>query len=370
MGLLRTLLALTVVFAHLPMSDGDVFVGGQNAVQLFYLISGFLICHVLRSNEGYQNAFNFYASRALRIYPAYFAVALSTLLLSPWLHPDLSGFYREAPLSVAWWPALTNLTLIGQDWVMFTAVDQGALVWSSDFRRSDLQLWHGLLIPQAWTLGVELSFYLLAPFALRSTPRLLTLLAASLALRVWLHVVGLGPHDPWRYRFFPAELSIFLLGALANRFLLPRYESWQASARSRLLPLLTTAAVLIAVLGYGLLPDDFPGRRALLFLLVLAALPALFTFQNQHRWDRRIGELSYPLYIGHMLVVWSADRIADPVTPSETVAYSLAVAGVALLFAVALNHSIVEPVERLRRRFSRRSEVAPASIAEPSARPS
>jgi peptidoglycan/LPS O-acetylase OafA/YrhL len=44
MGTLRTLLAISVVFAH---SFGFVFVGGRNAVQLFYMISGFLISFVI-----------------------------------------------------------------------------------------------------------------------------------------------------------------------------------------------------------------------------------------------------------------------------------------------------------------------------------
>lgn len=369
MGLIRTLLALTVVFAHLPLNQGDVFVGGQNAVQLFYLISGFLISHVLRSNDAYSSALNFYASRALRIYPAYFAVALMTLLLLPWLHPDLTAFYRQAPPLVAWLPALSNFTLLGQDWVMFTAVEQGLLVLSADFRASELQVWHGLLVPQAWTLGVELSFYLLAPFALRSTPRIMVLLAASLALRLWLQHIGLGANDPWRYRFFPAELSIFLIGALSNRFLLPRFESWSATGAAPWLPRAATVVMLAAVLGYGLIPEDLQGRRALLFLLMIAALPALFVFQNQHRWDRRIGELSYPLYIGHMLVVWTADRWVGPPQPSQAMIYSVATAAAALLFAAAINHSIVEPVELLRRRFSRRSDVASTVPAQTSAHP-
>lgn len=366
MGLIRTLLALTVVFAHLPLNGGDVFVGGQSAVQLFYMISGFLICHVLRTNAGYASALNFYASRALRIYPGYFAVALATLLLSPWLYPELTDFYRQASTSVAWLPALANVTLLGQDLVMFTAVEQGQLVLSTDFRQSPIQVWHGLLVPQAWTLGVELSFYLIAPFALRSNRRILVLLAASLALRLWLHRVGLGSHDPWRYRFFPAELSLFLLGALSNRLLLPRFETMLTARARSALALLLTLLMLALILAYGFLPDNLPGQRAALFLVMVVSLPALFVFQNRHRWDRRIGEWSYPLYIGHMLVVWSADRLLGPPQQHLVAVYSVAVAAAAIAFAVMLNHTIVEPVERLRQRFTRRSQGPRTRLVVPS----
>ena len=51
-------------------------------------------------------------------------------------------------------------------------------------------------MPQAWTLGVEITFYLVAPFVLRSPRRLLALLAASLALRAVLIATGIGLSDP------------------------------------------------------------------------------------------------------------------------------------------------------------------------------
>jgi hypothetical protein len=41
---------------------------------------------------------------------------------------------------------------------MFTSVKGGHLIWSGNFMDSDVPVWHGLLIPQAWTLGVELMF--------------------------------------------------------------------------------------------------------------------------------------------------------------------------------------------------------------------
>ncbi|MCH6025160.1 hypothetical protein MMA33_24360, partial [Salmonella enterica] len=82
-------------------------------------------------------------------------------------------------------------------------IDQGALAFTGSFARSDVPLYQGLLVPQAWTLGVEMSFYLIAPFVLHSPRRLLVLLAASLALRAVLIASGIGLSDPWTYRFFP-----------------------------------------------------------------------------------------------------------------------------------------------------------------------
>jgi peptidoglycan/LPS O-acetylase OafA/YrhL len=57
MGCLRTILALSVVLAHgARWCDPRLLVGGPAAVQLFYLISGFVISHVLLEVPAYQDA--------------------------------------------------------------------------------------------------------------------------------------------------------------------------------------------------------------------------------------------------------------------------------------------------------------------------
>jgi peptidoglycan/LPS O-acetylase OafA/YrhL len=98
---------------------------------------------------------------------------------------------------------------------MFAGVNHDQLVFAANYERSDYLLYTGLLVPQAWTLGVELSFYAIAPIILRNKAILLRLLTASLATRTALLWIGLGTQDPWTYRFFPAELSLFILGALS-----------------------------------------------------------------------------------------------------------------------------------------------------------
>lgn len=84
--------------------------------------------------------------------------------------------------------------------------------------------YHGLLLPQAWTLGVEISFYVIAPFVLPRRWLMAVLFAASVAIRVLLIKAGVGSVDPWTYRFFPAELMFFLVGAFTQQFVLPVYR--------------------------------------------------------------------------------------------------------------------------------------------------
>src|SRR5581483_8309273 len=148
---------------------------------------------------------------------------------------------------------LSNLLLLGQDWVMFLGVQDGRLAFFSDFKRSDPMLYTGLLVPQAWTLGVELSFYLIAPWVLKDVRRVLALLSLSLALRVALVLTGIGLQDPWTYRFFPTELALFLVGALAQRYLLPFWEKFLKGSPVRWEMIGTLLLVIVSIV-YSWIP--------------------------------------------------------------------------------------------------------------------
>ncbi len=305
MGLLRTLFAITVVFAHSPLNGGFVFVGGRNAVQLFYMISGFLISYIISTNRAYRNPYRFYLNRALRLYPIYLVVALLALLGVVFAKPKFFELYAQIPIAADMLLLFSNLFLIGQDWVMFAGIDNGQLVFAPDFTRSDVLLFEGLLVPQAWTLGVEISFYLIAPCILHKRRLVILLLLLSLLIRLLLITLGVGGNDPWTYRFFPAELALFLLGVLAEQYLLPWWKGVIATNNLPWLPSVATFALVALALGFTLLPFTQVVSSLLLFLVFFLLLPLTFLYQNNSPTDRAVGELSYPLYVGHLLVISS-----------------------------------------------------------------
>lgn len=346
MGLIRTLLALAVVLghAHSPV----VLVGGRNAVQMFYAISGFLISYVWVERRSYQSVWAFYANRYLRLYPIYLVVAVLSLVgCLVWaLRPELQSVYASAPLSAVLGLVLANVLIFGQDWFMFAAVQAHQLVFAVDFRQSEVPLWQGLLAPQAWTLGVELSFYAVAPFLLPRRNVLWAVLVASLALRVALVWGGVGLNDPWDYRFFPSELALFILGALAHQILRPWYAR-------RLAPELHVRGgrvalwVLVGVIGlYQWLPGGNLLKSALLFAVFLPSLPLLFALQAKSPSDRLVGELSYPIYICHWLVIDVVGRTWGQAALGWT--YVLTVLASSVLLAHMLNRWVGSPVERWR----------------------
>jgi peptidoglycan/LPS O-acetylase OafA/YrhL len=367
MGFLRTLLALSVVLDHLGAGATDHLVGGRLAVQLFYVISGFLISYVLTATDHYQGAVGkFYANRFLRLFPIYLAVAALTLAAHVMSGGAFFRIYDALPFSAELFLVRSNIFIMGQDWLMFFGIEHSALKFTGNFAHSEVPLYEGLLVPQAWTLGVEMSFYLVAPFILHSPRRLLALLAASLALRGVLIATGIGLGDPWTYRFFPTELALFLLGSLSHQVLLPRYKAW--TQRIKRLPEIGTAVLAVYCVLHFSIAMNQTVRDGLAVLLFAALLPLAFLFQSRHRLDKAIGELSYPIYICHSLVIMFFKWLLEEAHLDQPLLFMALVITSTIAFSALLNSVIADPIERLRSRL-RTDDRDPAPASDTRRRP-
>lgn len=349
MGSLRTLFAIAVVFGH---TYGFVFVGGKLAVQLFYIISGFFISYVLVEAKTYRTVYGFYINRFLRLFPIYWFIALLTIIaitiasiIFNQTHQVIStfdavGFYGKLSL------VLSNLFLFGQDWIMFTGVRAGEFQFVSDFTESEVLVWKGLLVPQAWTLGIELTFYLIAPFVLIRRQLMLSLILCSILLKAYLIYIGLGIKDPWTYRFFPTELALFLLGACSHQFLKPFYKKRQLISEKK--STIFTLIVFSYCVVYFLLPFRALNTFILIIMCILS-LPFLFEFQSRNKWDRKIGELSYPIYISHMFVIWVFAYLTSKIGfDYKSLFVSVLIVIVTIFFSQLINYSIGQFIEKYR----------------------
>lgn len=351
MGSLRTIFAISVVFAH---TNGTIFVDGRVAVQLFYVISGYLISYVLVERKSYPRLGYFYLNRYLRLYPVYFVVAL-LVICTYWVFGTVwfidMQILRQLPWSANLLLAFSNLFIFGQDWVLFTAVHDGHLHFATNYQASEIHLHKGLLVPQAWTLGVELTFYLIAPFVLSRRPVIYILLLLSLALRIYLFRIGLGDQDPWSYRFFPTELALFLLGALAHQSLAPLYSKLFKGSLPKYSAVVTFFLIAYS-LSYALIPLGDELKKLVSIAILVILLPFCFFFQDNNRFDQWIGDLSYPIYINHMLVMfWVAYAAENLQLPVTNIYFGLIVVLASVVFAILLNMSIGRYAERVRARF-------------------
>ena len=371
MGTLRTLFAIAVVIEH---SIGNLLVGGRNAVQLFYMISGFLISYVLVERKSYVNVKNFYINRYLRLYPIYLVVAFLTLMaltLASFIGKDLELFhvYRIAPTMANMLLIFSNLTIFFQDWVLFLGIERNQLSFVTHFTKSEVVLYKGLLVPQAWTLGVELTFYMLAPFILFQKKLLIILLVSSILLRLYIISTGLGALDPWTYRFFPTELTLFLLGALAHQVLMPLYKKNLQPKQIELSAKLITYSLILLTLIFSFLPISELLKGLAFFVIFLFGMPLTFIFQSDRHWDKWIGDLSYPIYIGHMLIIYVSTFFVTQLVPAKKVSLwgrflfldqvtvGLSAVILSIIFAILLNNFVSYRIEPLRNKLRLTSKI-------------
>jgi peptidoglycan/LPS O-acetylase OafA/YrhL len=202
---------------------------------------------------------------------------------------------------------IMNVILLGQDTSMFLGIwpATGELAFNAiHYREPSAQMF--MVIPQAWTIGTELWFYLFAPFLVRQSRRIVAVLAVTIALRLAI-IHGMGMDwPPWNYCFFPTELPFFLLGALG-------FKAY-AALEGRRFPLRRMGQVaffgmLLLILAFykipwRWIPQPYQLLRADLILFVLpVALPFIFAYTKKNKVDRQIGELSYPIYLTHWIVI-------------------------------------------------------------------
>ncbi|GAA3919287.1 acyltransferase [Hymenobacter algoricola] len=361
MGIIRLLLAIAVVIAHSTSIFGFRMVEGAIAVQAFYIISGFYMALVL--NEKYVGQAHSYrlfiTNRLLRLYPIYWVVLALSVLGSVggyWLTGNpfkLSAYFDALPYiqpGALAYLVLTNLVVVGQDAVFFLGLNPqtGGLFFAPDFHATKPPVYMFMFLPQAWTLGVEILFYLVAPFLVRRRVSVLVLLAlGSLAIRLGLHQLGLS-NDPWSYRFFPSEILFFLVGAICYRAYLvlkTRPVDWRVYQAM-------LGAALLVLLSYHWLPTDLP-KRVLYYLFFALSVPFLFILTKKSRLDYRLGELSYPVYISHMFTGSVVKLVLDKAHVPEAW-FGLVLVVVTVLFSLVLVRFIAEPVERYRQRRVRR----------------
>ncbi len=209
MGTLRFILALSVAYGHLavPMS----FPTADIAVQSFFVISGFYMALVLNEKYGAGSYWLFISNRLLRLWPTYFVV----LILSLGVADNWQSIAALDWLGL-WFFIASQILIVGQDLYLFLFVNhEGALAFTAHYAEVSAPLYGFAPIPQAWTLGLEIYFYLLAPFLVRRGPVFLaSVIAASLVARMALQWAFGFSGNPWSFRFFPSEIALFLTGSL------------------------------------------------------------------------------------------------------------------------------------------------------------
>lgn len=333
---LRAVAVSMVVLFH---SGVAVFSGGYAGVDVFFVISGFLITGQLLDlvgRPGRVSFAEFYAKRIRRIVPASFVVlaltALSAVLFIPPL--DLSRVLKDAAATASYVPNIF-FAVQGTDYLAETS--------PSPFQHY-------------WSLGVEEQFYLFWPVFLavayavsRKRPkRLLGILASASLLSFVLCLVLVQKSQPWAFFSLPTrawELGVggIVAMALANNLInIPRRVS-QVIGAVGLSGILASCLMLNA-------ETVFPGAATLLPVLSTAAV--IVAGRREHfsplarffslRVTQVMGKLSYSIYLVHwpLLVIPQASVGYENKLPLYV---TLLIGLASVPIAILLNRYVEEP---------------------------
>jgi peptidoglycan/LPS O-acetylase OafA/YrhL len=211
------------------------------------------------------------------------------------------------------------------------------------------QAFEYLFIPQIWSVGVEITFYLIAPFLLRTKWYWqFGILVASLSLRWYLYHFHFLYFDPWSYRFFPNEIAFFMAGALAYKV----YNWLKGKQFSIWINRSLWTIILLSIIFYphmAFIPE--PKFRWVFYFFFWICLPFIFLLTGKNKTDRILGELSYPIYVSHHFVMFlwrqyffSSKHLIDMKWFGITCVIST------VLVAIILYRGVILPIEKIRQR--------------------
>lgn len=292
---LRALAVASVFVFHL---DRQLLPGGFVGVDVFFVISGYLITRILIDDfdAGRFSLLRFYQHRIARIAPALFAVAMATTLIAGFVYlpqdfASTGANLAASALSVA------NIKLLFQGSYFAVSVDAQPLL-------------------HYWSLSVEEQYYLIFPLFLFLVAsrwrRWLPLVLAGLVLLSLVAWLTLSQREPtWAFYLLPTrawELGVGCLLATATKPGSPAKSEPYTQMASMLGMVLILGSVLF------IRESRFPGATAVFPVLATAAVIGPRTSESNlvHRllsWSPlvSIGRMSYSIYLWH----WPVFSLVD-----------------------------------------------------------
>lgn len=329
------------------------------AVESFFIISGFYMALILsKKYNNIQNPYKtFIINRFLRIYPAYWFVLLFSALISLyWLFVGMDNYFNvyikyasNMHFITLLFLIFSQLLLFGQDLVLFLGLNlnTGNLFFTNNFLQTNPPLFTFMFIPQAWTLALELTFYLMAPFLVKKSTKLLGfIIFISIILRIILYMNGLN-HEPWTYRFFPTEIIFFIAGIMSYRlYLIIKKKSINKNV-SLLIYIFTFCSTVFYYNFPSLQIAWFNVFQWAYYLILILLIPFIFLVSQKSKLNNFVGEFSYPIYISHLIIsnILINFKFIKPNNPY----FSLTSLMITILFSYILLKTIVYPIDIYRK---------------------
>jgi peptidoglycan/LPS O-acetylase OafA/YrhL len=283
---LRALAILSVFIFHL---NKDFLPGGFVGVDVFFVISGFLITGIIyrECKEGRFDLVRFYQRRIARIFPAFFVVAIATLIAA-------SQIYSPQDLASAG----ANLVAAALSVANFKSMLQGGYFEVSE---------DALPYLHYWSLAVEEQYYLIFPVFFLGAYKFLRL--RIIPILIIFSVLSLGAsfifmkvNPSWAFFLLPSRAWELIVGGVLAIFVLDG-----RLPRNRFTCSLPGAGFVLVMISFFVVPEgpSFPGAWAL--LPVIGTMGILSNGNSNHRIEKilswaplvAIGKISFSLYLWH-----------------------------------------------------------------------
>jgi peptidoglycan/LPS O-acetylase OafA/YrhL len=304
---LRAVAVLPVLLYH---AFPKLVPGGFIGVDIFFVISGFLITGIIQQqmSAGSFSIADFYARRIRRIFPALVTVVLVTFMIGWYALPprDLKSLGTNIAGAAVF---VQNFVLLGQVSYFDLAADKKPLL-------------------HLWSLGIEEQYYIVWPLLLLLIRRWrLPILAVTAALAVvsFIACVIVQARAPEYAFYLPVTRAWELLAGsglalwLNGKTAVPTEVAGRRFRAFReIVGLCALLAILVAMVRFSL-KTPFPGYFTLVPVLAAAAL-----IGTSNTWVHRyvlsnpyvvfVGLISYPLYLWHYpLLAYARVHFADAV---------------------------------------------------------
>lgn len=309
---LRAVAVVPVILFH---AGFEIFSGGYVGVDVFFVISGYLITSIILAemNEGRFCLVNFYERRARRILPALMLVISVCLPFAwMWLTPGDMEYFARSVAAVAVFSS--NILFWRESGYFDAAAELKPLL-------------------HTWSLAVEEQFYVLFPLLLMLTWRLGRRMIVIIMAGIFLFSLGLAEwavhNKPWAAFFLlPTRAWELLLGAFCAFYLI-RYSTEEYRVVSNVLSFAGVALIAVAVFLFEK-STPVPGIYALV-PTVGTALIILFANKGTLAYALLslkafvgIGLVSYSAYLWHQpLFAFARHRMLHEPSPELMLGLSL-----------------------------------------------
>ncbi|MGC8639133.1 MAG: acyltransferase family protein [Isosphaeraceae bacterium] len=336
---IRGLAALAIVLFHLRLPSVSVF---GFAVDLFFVLSGYLITTIILSNvqtDGFL--LSFYARRGLRIWPVYYLALAAVVLINGWL--PTPGNLADLPYYL-------------------TYTQEAVHSWMGREPTFPVAFRH------TWSLAIEEQFYILWPVIIWLAGR------RGLHAMVFIMVGTAVSTRAWGVSEFVliTRCDGLALGGLLAALIGDPTRTPQVSSRGRtrfvIFSLVAPGAVLLALLSAGQLNAFWPGTvsprmthslKMLWVNLVLFATTGAIVLHSgcaQLSWLRNpalmyLGTISYGLYVYHHIIIKVWENLALHYGWPDNPIVELCKLGASIALAILSWHLVERPILALKKLF-------------------